>query len=81
MVSILFSRFFNFNCSFCFCFVSVNLWEKVNLSFMCWAIVQTKTHATNERDHLWNDKLQIKSTPMPTLVRVLFFKLFTLSSI
>jgi hypothetical protein len=41
---------FNFNCSFLFCFVCV--WEKVNPSFVCWAIVQTKTHATCKWDHL-----------------------------
>ncbi len=61
---------FNFNCSFCFCFVCE--WEKVNPSFMCWAIVQTKTHATCEWDHLWNNGLQIKPTSIPKLVRIFF---------
>jgi hypothetical protein len=42
----------NFNCSFCFCFVCV--WEKVNPSFMCWAIAWTKTHATwKDLCHMW----------------------------
>jgi hypothetical protein len=59
----------------------VDVWEKVNCSFVCWAIVQTKTHATNEWDHFWNDILQIKPTSMPTLVRVVSSKLLTLLSI
>jgi hypothetical protein len=46
--SILFLGFLDFNCSFSFCFVCVNVWEKVNHSFVCWAIVETKTHATSD---------------------------------
>ncbi len=69
----------NFNCSFLFFFVWV--WEKVHPSFVCWAIVWTKTHATCESDHLWNDGLWIKQTLMPILVRVTSFKLLILSGI
>ncbi len=70
---------FNFNCSFCFCFVCV--WEKVNPSFVCWAIAQTKTHATCKWDHLWNDGLWIKSTLMPTSLRVASSKVLILLGI
>ncbi len=76
--SILFLRIFYFNCPFCFCFVCVG---KEISAFTCWATVRTKTHATCEWDHLWNDELWIKSTLMPTLVKVAFFKLFILLSI
>ncbi len=40
-----------------------------------------KDHATCEWDHLWNDRLQIKPTPIPTLVRVDSSKLLILLSI
>jgi hypothetical protein len=45
------------------------------------AITRTKTFATCECDHLWNDALQIKLAPKPTLVRVVSSKLFILLSI
>ncbi len=64
---------------FCFCFECV--WGKVNPSFVCWAIVRTKTHATCNWDHLWNDGLWIKPTLMPTFVKVAPFKLFIIFSI
>jgi len=44
-------------------------------------IVQAKTHATREWDHLQNDALIIKPTPKPTLVKVTFSKLLTLLAI
>jgi hypothetical protein len=44
-------------------------------------IVQAKTHATCEWDHLRNDALIIKPTPKPTLVKVTFSKLLTLLAI
>jgi len=69
----------NFNYSFCFHFPCV--WEKVNPSFVCWAVVWTKTHAKCEWDHLWNERLQIKPTLMPTLVRIVSSKLFILLNI
>ncbi len=61
---------------FCVC-----VWEKANPSFVCWAIAWTKTYATCEWDHLWNDGLWIKSMLLPTLVRVTSFKLLALLSI
>jgi hypothetical protein len=57
------------------------VWEKVNPSFVCWVIAWTKTHATCEWDHLWNDGLWIKPTLMFILVRVTSFKLLTLLGI
>jgi hypothetical protein len=57
------------------------VWEKVNPSFVCWVIVQTKIHATCEWHHFWNDGLEIKPTSMPILVRVTPFKLFILLGI
>jgi hypothetical protein len=47
-------------------------------AFVCWAIAWTKTHATCEWHHFWNDGLWIKSTPMLTLVRGTTSKLFPL---
>ncbi len=76
-LSILFLGFL-FHCFFVF--VS-SVWEKVNSSFVCWAIARTKTHATCEWDHLWNDGLWIKPALMPTLVKNVFFKLLILLSI
>jgi hypothetical protein len=40
-----------------------------------------KANATSERDHLWNNGLKIKLTPMPTLVNVVFSKLLILLGI
>jgi hypothetical protein len=36
--------------------------KRLTLFFMCRAIARTKTHATCELDHLWNDELWIKLT-------------------
>ncbi len=73
----------NFNCSFCFCFMCWGAGRagKVNPSFLCWAIAQTKTMPTCEWDHLWNDGLRKKPTPIPTLVRANSSKLLILLNI
>ncbi len=69
----------NFNHSFCFWFVCVL--KKVNPIFCVLGNCSNKDPCHMWIGLFWNDKLQTKWTPMPTLVRIAFSKLLHLLSI